>query len=336
MEAIGVQEFHKLKYQGVPVLDTRSPAEFQSGHIPEAISFPLFDNEERATIGTIYKQEDRKIAIKKGLALIGPKMLDFIEKAEALGASNLLVHCWRGGMRSQSMAWLLELYGFQVQVLLGGYKAYRNAMLEYFEVPPALKILSGETGSMKTLLLREMQSLGAQVVDLENFANHQGSSFGNQLSKGQPSTEQFQNDLYEAFLQLDQRKPVWLEDESFSIGRVRLIEPLYKNMQLAPHYLVALPKEKRIAVLVESYGDIPEDHLIQATRQISKKLGKELTNEAVVKIQSGQLAEAVAIILTYYDKAYIKGIQKKSSRIVGEFHSTGNDLQEMAMKLINH
>ncbi|MFO7823245.1 MAG: tRNA 2-selenouridine(34) synthase MnmH [Cyclobacterium sp.] len=336
MKVIGVQEFLTLKSEGIPVLDTRSPAEFQSGHIPGAISFPLFENEERATIGTIYKQENKQKAIKAGLDLIGPKMSGFIERAEALGSSQLLVHCWRGGMRSQSMAWLLELYGFQIQVLHGGYKAFRNAMLSYFEAPPALKVLSGATGSMKTRLLHEMQSLGAQVVDLEMLANHQGSSFGNQLSTGQPSTEQFQNEVYEAFVQLDQSQPIWLEDESFSIGKVKLIETLYRNMQTAPHYLLVMPREKRIAVLVESYGKIPPENLVQATQHIEKKLGKELCREAVEKIRSGQLKAAVGIILTYYDKAYTKGIEKKSSFIKAEFHFNDADLREMAKKLINH
>ncbi|NHE55240.1 tRNA 2-selenouridine(34) synthase MnmH [Cyclobacterium plantarum] len=336
MKVVGVQEFLKLKKEAIPVLDTRSPAEFLSGHIPGSVSFPLFNNEERATIGTIYKQENKKKAIKTGLEMIGPKMTGFIEKAEALGSTSLLMHCWRGGMRSQSMAWLLELYGFNIQLLQGGYKAFRNALLDYFDAPPALKILSGATGSMKTSLLHEMQSLGAQVVDLEKLANHQGSSFGYQLSSGQPSTEQFQNDLFEAFLQLDQSQPIWLEDESFSIGKVKLIEPLYRKMQLSPHYLVMLPKEERIAVLVESYGKIPRENLVQATWQISKRLGQESSREAVEKIQSGKLEEAAAIILTYYDKAYKTGIQKKASQIVGEFHLTIADLREMAKKLINH
>ncbi|SHM61421.1 tRNA 2-selenouridine synthase [Cyclobacterium lianum] len=335
MELIDVKEFLDLRREGFPVLDTRSPAEFSAGHIPGAINLSLFTNEERAAVGTIYKDKGQKPAIKTGLSFVGPKMISFIERAEALGSGELLVHCWRGGMRSQSMAWLLELYGFHIRVLKGGYKAFRNAMLTYFENPPELKILSGETGSMKTRLLQEMDALGAQVVDLEKLAHHQGSSFGNQMSTGQPTTEQFQNDIFEAFLSKSQNGPIWLEDESFSIGKVGLIEPLYKTMQLAPHYVVALPKEQRIAVLVEAYGSIPREGLAAATRQISKKLGKDQTEKAVAYIQAGRLEQAVAIILRYYDKAYRIGIQKKASRIAGTFPFESHEIRKLARRLAN-
>ncbi|MEX2513857.1 MAG: tRNA 2-selenouridine(34) synthase MnmH [Cyclobacteriaceae bacterium] len=335
MKNVNVGAFLHLKNK-LPLLDARSPSEYHAGHIPGAVCFPLFEDQERAEIGTRFKNIGQKAAIRAGLDFVGPKLSGFVEKAEAMGSHKLLMHCWRGGMRSQSLAWLLELYGFELIVLEGGYKAYRNALLDYFEKPPELKILAGTTGSMKTALLREMKRLGEQVVDLEDLANHQGSSFGNQLSTGQPSTEQFQNDLFEAFLQLKQNQPVWLEDESFSIGKVHLVEPLYRKMQQAPHYHLVLPKEKRIEVLVKDYGGLPKANLIQATQNISKKLGKTFTEEAIAHIKAGALDKAAGIILSYYDRAYDKSLQKKSKQIVGEFVFNGDDIENTARLLINH
>ncbi|MDN3687976.1 tRNA 2-selenouridine(34) synthase MnmH [Cyclobacterium jeungdonense] len=335
MKEIEADEFLKRSRE-FPVVDTRSPAEFASGHIPGAVNLPLFENSERKIIGTLYKQQGKKEAIKAGLRITGPKMLGFIEKVESLRSQNVLVHCWRGGMRSQSMAWLLELYGFDVWIMKGGYKAYRNALLEFFKNPPQLRVITGSTGSMKTVLLKKLREMDEQVVDLEALANHPGSSFGNQVSTGQPSTEQFQNDLFADFFSLDPDRPVWLEDESFSIGKVHLVEGLYRNMQLSPHYLVLLSREKRIDVLLSEYGQIPKDKLVQAVQGIAKKLGKNLANQAIECVHNDKLAEAVEIILNYYDRAYSKGIQKKQDLVLGPFHLNVENMEETAGKLINY
>ncbi|SEJ31879.1 tRNA 2-selenouridine synthase [Cyclobacterium xiamenense] len=335
MKEIEAREFLAHKH-AFPVLDTRSPAEYEQGHVPGAVSFPLFENTERETIGKLYKEKGKQAAISEGLRITGPKMADFIERAVAFDAQHFLLHCWRGGMRSQSIAWLLELYGFSVWIMKGGYKAYRNSLLSYFEDPPPLRVLTGATGSMKTAMLKQLRLTGEQVVDLEALANHQGSSFGNQLSTGQPTTEQFQNDLFEAFLALDPKKPVWIEDESFSIGRVHLIEPLYRNMQLAPHYHLELPLEKRIDVLLRDYGQLSEDKLITAIQGIARKLGVTNTGEAIARVEAGELGRAAAIVLNYYDRAYRKGIQQKSDKVVGKFYLTGENLEETAQILINY
>ncbi|WP_375585100.1 tRNA 2-selenouridine(34) synthase MnmH [Cyclobacterium xiamenense] len=335
MKEIEAPEFLAYKRE-FPVLDTRSPAEYDAGHLPGAISFPLFDNKEREIIGTLYKEKGKQYAIREGLRIIGPKMIGFIDKASALQSSQFLVHCWRGGMRSQSMAWLLELYGFSVWVLKGGYKAYRNASLTYFENPPSLRVLTGATGSMKTALLKQLREMGEQVVDLEALANHQGSSFGNQLSTGQPTTEQFQNDLFDAFLALDPKSHVWIEDESFSIGRVHLIEPLYRQMQLAPHYHLKLPLEKRIDVLLGDYGGLSSEKLIKAIEGIARKLGIGNTRQAIAHVEAGELGKAAALVLNYYDRAYQKGIQKKWNKVVGESYVSADNLKGTAEQLINY
>ena len=205
MKKAGVTTFLETEN---PVLDVRSPSEFRKGHIPGALSLPLFSDEERAEVGTLYKQSSRQEAIKKGLEIVGPKMRGFIEACEAIGGSTFNLYCWRGGMRSDSMAWLLERYGFEVSLLEGGYKAYRNAMMQDFAIPLHLKMLTGFTGSGKTDVLQAMQELGVQIIDLEGLAQHQGSSFGNQLTTGQPTTEMFQNQLHAALSALDRQKEI--------------------------------------------------------------------------------------------------------------------------------
>jgi tRNA 2-selenouridine synthase len=335
MEIIGIDQFLRLK-SDFPVLDTRSPAEYVSGHIPGAVNLPLLENDQREEIGTLYKQEGRKNAIKLGLKFIGPKMTDFIEKAENLSSQKILIHCWRGGMRSASLAWLLELYGFEILVLKGGYKAYRNRMLSYFDGPLKLKVITGSTGSMKTRLLEEMKNQGAQVVNLEALANHQGSVYGNHKGNRQPSSEQFQNDIFEAFLKFSPEKPIWLEDESFTIGKVHLITSLYHLMQNAPHFHVVLPKELRVKVLVNDYGSLPREKLIDSTKKIAKKLGKVNCEKAISHIENGEMAEAANIILNYYDKAYTKGINRKAKTIVGEFDLNLKNLNQLATLLVRN
>ena len=167
-----------------PLLDARSPGEYDHAHIPTAISFPLFTDEERKIVGTTYKQKSREDAIKIGLDFFGPKMRKMVEEAEnmiskrqlAIGnnedSKSVFVYCWRGGMRSAAIAWLLDLYGFKVYTLAGGYKAFRNHVLQTFEQPFQFKILGGYTGSGKTEVLNELEKQGETVIDLEKIASH--------------------------------------------------------------------------------------------------------------------------------------------------------------------
>ncbi len=327
-----IDEF--LNYQtSVPVLDVRSPGEFRLGHIPGSESLPLFSDRERAVIGTTYKQVGKKEAIKEGLDIVGPKMRSFIEQAEALGSDTLALYCWRGGMRSESMAWLLERYGFKTVVLEGGYKAYRRALSQFFMSPLNLTVLTGYTGSQKTRFLAMLREEEAQVIDLEGWAQHQGSIFGNEKSDSQPSTEHFQNLLFSAFKELDVNRTIWVEDESFSIGRVNLPEGLFQQMRSSPHVFLDVDKADRIEFLVQDYGGLETAALIEATRQISKRLGYDHAQEAVDLIEKGRLAEAAAIILTYYDSRYKKNIERKKDLIKMHYRLRSTELPLLAKQL---
>jgi tRNA 2-selenouridine synthase len=317
-----------------PVLDVRSPAEFEVGHIPSAISFPLFSNEERAVVGTLYKQEGRQPAIKKGLEIIGPKMVDFIEQAEQLESPTIALYCWRGGMRSDSMAWLLERYGFQTILLEGGYKAYRNAMLDFFKQALPLRVIAGYTGSQKTRLLHILREKGEQVVDLEGMAGHQGSSFGNQKCKSQPTTEQFQNQLFHVFRKMDLSRSIWIEDEDMRIGTVNMTEGLFRQINASPHIFIEVKKNQRIDFLVKDYGMLEKEKLIKATHFIRKRLGYDRAQKAIAHIREGDLKRAVHIILNYYDSRYDKALERKKHLVDLHLQVDTEELEELADELI--
>ena len=328
-----VSDFLK-QVEGLPILDVRSPAEFEIGHIPSAISFPLFSNEERAVVGTLYKQEGRQPAIKKGLEIIGPKMVAFIEQAEQLKSSTLALYCWRGGMRSDSMAWLLERYGFQTILLEGGYKAYRNAMLDFFKQELPLRVIAGYTGSQKTRLLHILREKGEQVVDLEGMAGHQGSSFGNQKSESQPTTEQFQNQLFHFFRNTDLSRPIWIEDEDMRLGTVNMTEGLFRQINASPHVFIKVKKAQRIDFLVKDYGMLEKEKLIKATYYIRKRLGFDRAKKAIAHIEAGNLKPAVDIILNYYDRRYDKALERKAHLVKARLSIDTENLEALADELI--
>lgn len=332
MQRIVAKEFLNTPNE-IPILDVRSPGEYATGHVPNAISFPLFSDDERAEIGTLYKQKGPQIATKKGLEIVGPKLVAFIEQAEAFGVSEFRMYCWRGGMRSQSMATLLESYGFKVLLLKDGYKGYRNFIIEYFRAKLPLKVITGYTGSKKTAFLYLLKEQGAQIIDIEGLANHQGSSFGNQKSKSQPTTEQFQNNLLDAFQKLDTNKTIYVEDENMRIGKVNMPEVFYQQKNNSPHIFIEIDKVERVEFLKEDYKNLSAEQLIQATEGISKKLGLELAAEAIECIKTGEGTRAATIILTYYDRQYHKSISNKKHVIEAHFKIKMNELASLAQKI---
>ena len=214
---LNISDFLQLSAT-IPVIDVRSPYEFRTGHIPGAYNIPLFDDKEREAVGIKYKKEGRRNAILKGLKLTGPSMNLKLEEALKLAKENkLLVHCWRGGMRSEAMAWLFSLGDIQTEVLDGGYKSYRHHVLEKLSEKRKYIVLGGLTGSGKTDILNYMKSIGHQAIDLEGIACHKGSAFGSLGQPGQPTSEHFANLLYYELEKTDSTRVVWLEDESKNI-----------------------------------------------------------------------------------------------------------------------
>ena len=307
-----IQNIETFLQHNCPLFDVRSPSEFMQGHIPGAHSFPLFTDEERAQIGTLYKREGKEAAVKLGLRCVGPKLAEFVEKAEKLADSSktFRLYCWRGGMRSSSMAWLLETAGFKSLLLQGGYKTFRKWVLQRFTCTYPFVILGGFTGSGKTERLHQLKQAEEQVIDLEQLANHRGSSFGHLGNLQQPSVEQFENLLAWDLSQCSLARPIWLEDESRLIGRCCIPEGIWKSMRTAPFVWLQISREERLQRLCESYENYPPDLLIQATLRLKKKLGEEKTKQIIQHIEKKEYANACSKLLDYYDRTYAYSLHK--------------------------
>jgi tRNA 2-selenouridine synthase len=291
--------------QTLPVIDVRSPAEFEKGHIPGAHNIPLFSNEERALVGTRYKQQGKDSAVLLGLEFVGPKMASFVKQAAALSKGRkLLVHCWRGGMRSSSFCWLLNTAGIEACTLRKGYKAYRHLVQKSFEAPLQMIVLGGETGSGKTDMLKQIAARGEQFIDLEGLAHHKGSSFGALGQAAQPSVEAFENLLAACIAKTDPARRVWVEDESRSIGRVFVPPAFWAQMKSAPLLRVEIPREERIKRLLSEYGSFSKEELAAAVTRIEKRLGGLSTKQCIDALEAGDLQTVASVTLDYYDKAY--------------------------------
>ena len=344
------------------VIDVRSPSEYNHGHIIGSKNIPLFTDEERKVVGTAYKQESREQAIKIGLDFFGPKMKKIIEEVEGLMNNKqrakskdgdcqlpivncIFLYCWRGGMRSAAIAWLLNLYGVKISVLAGGYKAYRNYVLETFSLPFSLKIVAGFTGSGKTEILHELEKRGEEIIDLEKLASHKGSAFGNISMPVQPTQEMFENLLaaklwamgnaqraIEDSKPLDTHSsltihhslsshspltthhlPLWLEDESQRIGLINIPPAFWQQIRQAPVYFFDIPFEDRLKHIIEEYGDHNKKLLADSITRISKKLGGLETKNALNYLEEGNISACFSILLKYYDKHYLKGLHNRDN-----------------------
>ena len=350
IQKLTIQDFLQLAKTN-PVLDVRSPGEFSHAQIPGAFSLPLFTDEERKIIGTAYKQQSRQTAIKIGLDYFGGKMKTMVEEVEKLvvdrcspagkesvtanhqpSTINILVHCWRGGMRSGGVAWLLDLYGFKVYTLAGGYKSYRKWVREQFEKQHQLSVLGGYTGSGKTMVLHQLKEANFPIIDLEALANHKGSAFGALGEDAQPTQEMFENLLAESLsvagcsltgggLQTinEQRTTandsIWVEDESQRIGNLKIPDSFWRQMRSSNILFLDIPFEERLNYLTAEYGKIEKEKLVNAIIRIQKRLGGLETKNAIKFLLEDNHKECFRILLKYYDKSYSKGLYNRENPI---------------------
>lgn len=315
-----------LQSAGHPLLDVRSPAEYNHAHIPGAVSLPLFNDEERATIGTLYKQKGREPAMMKGLEYYGTNMQRILRDLEKITAYKVLfVHCWRGGMRSGVVAWMLDLFGYKVCTLNKGYKAFRSLVLSSFSEPKRLVILGGKTGSAKTAVIQQLHQQSQQVIDLEQLACHKGSAFGALGETSPPSQEQFENDLFMKFRETNAAIPVLLEDESQRIGPVNIPNALWAQMRGAPVLYLEIPFKERLQHLVKTYGGFALEDLKASTLRIRKRLGGLQTTNTIQLLENGDYSSAFSILLQYYDRTYMRATEQRNATLIRRVESTTTD-----------
>lgn len=326
-----------------PVFDVRTEAEFLKGHIPGAHHLPLFTNEERAAVGTTYKHHGREAAILEGLDYVGPRMSSMVSAVGKISRSGpVLLHCWRGGMRSSSVAWLLAMFGYEVYLLEGGYKAYRQLVLEQFEIPRRLLILSGSTGSGKTDILKYLCEQGEPVIDLEALANHKGSSFGALGEEAPPTQQQFENMLAGELLRTKDAGYIWLEDESRNIGARVIPLPFWTQMRTNPVLLLRVPMELRVERLTEQYGSFDRTGLQESIEKLSRRIGDQNTRKALDALDSGDLRACCTLLLEcYYDPTYLHGLSKRDHRLIhvlesetGDCAANGRELLKLARRVL--
>lgn len=335
LEKIPAERFLELA-RSIPVCDVRSPSEYYAGHIPGAVNIPLFNDAEREIVGIKYRKEGRIPAILAGLKLSAPTMTDKLSQALSFAKNgNILVHCWRGGMRSEAMAWLFSLADIRTEVLEGGYKSYRNYILGRLSEKRKMIVLGGLTGSSKTYILRYLKSIGQQIIDLEELANHKGSAFGALGELPQPSTEQFANNLFDEWRKNSTDIPFWVEDESRNIGTVFIPDCFYENMQNTRTIVLLMDIGMRLPRLIKEYSTYPRELLTASVLRISKRLGGDNTRDAIDAIGEGNYSRAIEITLGYYDKAYQYGLKKKNNANLIFVETDTDDIAVNAMKILD-
>lgn len=318
------------------LFDVRTPAEYRQGHIPGALNLPLFTDEERAVVGTLYVRTSREAAIEKGLEFVGPRMAGFVKEARRLADGRpLLLYCWRGGMRSGSMTWLMRTAGMEAFSLAGGYKAWRRGFETLMATLPwKMTIVGGMTGCGKTEVLGELRQRGEQVLDLEALACHRGSAFGALGQQPQPSTEHFGNLLHETMLGFDPGRVVWVENESKAIGRVFIPDPLWNVMSQAPMVSYSIPHALRCRRLAAEYGGFGKEELCESFRKIAARLGGDRLKKALELVHEQRVEEAAALALHYYDKGYALSTAKQARNVVSVLDMPDDNPPLAAEKMI--
>ena len=322
------------------IIDVRTPSEFADDHIPGAINCPVLSDEERITVGTLYKQVSPFEARKVGAALVAKNIANHLETRfrDHPKSWKPLVYCWRGGQRSGAMSIIMGQIGWAAHKLEGGYKTYRRDVLDKLETLPgrfSFRIICGPTGSGKSRLLDALSVKGAQVLDLETLAQHRGSVLGSLPSQAQPSPKSFETALVEAMRKLDPARPVFVESESSKIGRLTLPAPLVTAMHNSACVMLDTAREARVALLMEEYR-----HFIEAPEALIKRLeilkqfhGAKRIAEWEGMIRAGQFADLVnELLVQHYDPGYLRSLNNHYGDIANAHLLTLTDTSTPAMR----
>ncbi len=304
------------------IVDVRSPSEFAEDHIPGAVNLPVLSDAERAEVGTIYVQESKFQARRLGAALIAGNIGQHLRHPlkDRPGGYRPLVYCWRGGLRSASMASVLAQIGWRTTVLQGGYATYRKQVVAALYGPPLphrLVLLAGHTGVGKTEMLQRLTARGVQTLDLEDLARHRGSLFGGLAGEPQPSQKLFESRLWAALHRLDAARPVVVEAESSKIGERALPPALWSLMQAAPQIELEAPDQARAAYLATTYDDTTADAetLYGLIDRLPVHLGRAQREAWRALVAAGNKQDlALALIREHYDPAYVRTLRRDPDR----------------------
>ena len=331
------------------IIDARSEDEYAHDHLPKAVNWPSLNNEERIRIGTMYKQVSAFEAQKHGAALVAANIARHIQREvlELPKHWQPLIYCWRGGKRSGSLSMVLGQIGFKVHLIEGGYKAFRAALLADMPqrvAPLKFRVISGPTGSGKTRLLRELSSLGAQVLDLEDLAQHRSSVLGHIPGQPQPSQKHFDTLIWQKLSSFDATQPVFVESESRKVGNVSIPESLMLAMRESPCYELQLSLDERVALLLEDYPFFVSDAELFCQRlgALVSIRGKNLVEAWQQQVQHGQLEPVVRDLLKlHYDPTYATSMkrnftsQKPVETLVAENRSPSS-MKKIAQQLLSN
>ena len=337
-ESVTIENFLNIfEDEKLLLLDARSEKEFDHAHIPGAVNIPLLNNDHRHLVGIEYKKKGREAAVALGFKLVGPLFYEFIEKVNGLTDKKVvMVYCWRGGMRSSILSWVLSMAGFKVIILKGGYKSFRNLILDQLKIEKKIIILGGHTGSGKTDILKTMGNKGEQIIDLEGMANHRGSAFGQLGLPPQPTNEFYENLLGCEWRKLDSKKRVWLEAESHSIGQVKIPDDIFIQLQNAPLMEVCCSREFRKERILAEYGEFSKSELAECTTKLRKRLGQLRLTEALFALEQDRMGDWLEVLIDYYDKTYSHSLKERnSSQRISVKVNDDESIDEIAKRLIN-
>ncbi len=341
------ENLKKFRSFNGPLIDVRSPSEYYKGHMPNSINIPLFDNDERAIIGTIYKKNGKELAVTQGLKFVERKietLLDTIFKyienykytyrKKDIEDSLIRIYCARGGMRSISIAWLLDKFEFNSITLKGGYKTYRRWIIDSFSKKYNLIVIGGKTGTGKTKLLKLLEKNDYQTIDLEGFASHRGSTFGGLGMNKQPTNEYFENIIAEKLVSFKKNDHIFIEAESANIGSCKLPHELFRQMQSSQRIEIIRSESNRIDELISTYSIFNQDELEESILRIKKRLGPQRTKIAINSIKDKKWDLVCRAVLEYYDKCY--EYEKIGKKNIKKLDLTNLEYDKKIIELINN
>jgi tRNA 2-selenouridine synthase len=327
------------------LFDVRSPKEFEEYHIPGAYNVSIFSNEERAEIGTLYKQDSKEAAMERGLQVVAPKLPNIYKKIYSKSKEHpekqLVIYCARGGFRSKSIAETMNMMGMGTIQLHGGIRSYRkkieSTLKKMVDEPRKIIVIEGHTGTMKTKLLKQLQEEGYPVLNLEEMAGHKGSIFGN-IGEHPTSQKEFESRLYERLKELENSSSFIIESESKRIGRVVVPDFLLEGKYSGVRIHVDLPFQLRVQYICNVYEPVlHKDEIVEAVNKLSKRIPSSIMVNMQESLISSNYEKVVSLLLeNYYDPKYDYAQQQYDSECIKLTSHSYSDIYSQVKNQLDH